>query len=209
MTLTMAHSSEPLAAYLNERIGHLHQAIRLREGDGATALATFIERYVALVPEFIEVFEDFLASAGISGEIKRQIATAQEFLHVPVDIRTSAEDLEAKMYQAYLAHRLLEELNDVLNAHYNCRVIPVDMTRSNLIVHHIIGEPFANKIDGAIQLLNDKLIASLRKDHALAEKLHTYTNTLSQDPSLRYPCLTESSNIRLLFKGQNSRVRLQ
>ena len=97
----------------------------------------------------------------------------------------------------------------MLNAHYNCRVIPVDMTRSNLIVHHIIGEPFANQIDGAIQLLNDKLIASLRKDHALAEKLHTYTNTLSQDPSLRYPCLTESSNIRLLFKGQNSRVRLQ
>ena len=88
MTLTMAHSSEPLAASLNERIGHLHQAIRSREGDGATALATFIERYVALVPEFIEVFEDFLASAGISGEIKRQIVTAQEFLQGTIRLRS-------------------------------------------------------------------------------------------------------------------------
>jgi hypothetical protein len=46
----------------------------------------------------------------------------------------------------YLAHRLLEELNDVLNASYHCPVIPEDMTRSNLIVHHIIGEPFANNM---------------------------------------------------------------
>ena len=32
------------------------------------------------------------------------------------------ESLEANMYQAYLAHRLLEELNDVLSANYNCPV---------------------------------------------------------------------------------------
>ena len=89
------------------------------------------------------------------------------------------------MYQAYLAHRLLEELNDALNAIYNCPVIPVDMTRSNLIVHHIIGEPFANQIDGAIQLLNDKLVKSIASDKDLQEKLTTYTDGLSSDPIMR------------------------
>ena len=43
------------------------------------------------------------------------------------------ESLEANMYQAYLAHRLLEELNDVLSVNYNCPVIPVNMTGQTLL----------------------------------------------------------------------------
>jgi hypothetical protein len=180
-------TSEFLIAYLNERVKHLHHSISLRENDGTAALATFIERYVALVPDFV---------------------TARDFLETPVEIVASEEGLEAQMYQAYLAHRLLEELNDTLKAIYDCPIIPVDMTRSNLIVHHIIGEPFANQIDGAIQLLNDKLLESINSDSAVQRKLKTYGKNLSSDPLMRYPCLTDSSNIRLLFKSQNTRVRL-
>ena len=201
-------NSEFLIAYLNERVQHLHESIRLRESDGTAALASFIKKYIELVPDLITAFEDFIAHAGVNGEIARQLTTAKEFLDVPMDIMTAEEGLEANMYQAYLAHRLLEELNDTLNAQYNCPVIPVNMTRSNLIVHHIIGEPFANQIDSAIQLLNDKLLASLKKNQSLSRKLQDYTSALGNDPSDRFPCLTESSNIRLLFKSQNSRVRL-
>ena len=82
------------------------------------------------------------------------------------------------------------------------------MTRSNLIVHHIIGEPFANQIDGAIQQLNDKLVSAI-KDEVVQRKLEDYASKLSNDPVTRYPCLTDASNIRPLFKSQNTRVRLQ
>jgi hypothetical protein len=201
-------TSEFLIDYLNHRVKHLHHSISLRENDGTAALATFIKRYVALVPDFVTAFDDFLSSAKISGEIARQVITARDFLKTPVEIVASEEGLEAQMYQAYLAHRLLEELNDTLKAIYECPIIPVDMTRSNLIVHHIIGEPFANQIDGAIQLLNDKLIDSINKDSSVQRKLQTYGKNLSSDPMMRYPCLTDSSNIRLLFKSQNTRVRL-
>ena len=203
-----AQTSEFLIAYLNERVKHLHHSINLRENDGTAALASFIERYVELVPDFIRAFEDFLSMADIGGEIARQVVTAKEFLDAPVEVVSDEENLEAHMYQAYLAHRLLEELNDVLNASYHCPVIPVDMTRSNLIVHHIIGEAFANQIDGAIQLLNDKLVKAINGDKVVQDKLQDYAGTLSNDPVTRYPCLTDSSNIRLLFKSQNSRVRL-
>ena len=99
---------------------------------------------------------------------------------------SAEERLEANMYQAYLAHRLLEELNDVLSANYNCPVIPVNMTRSNLIVHHIIGEPFANQIDGAIQavIINDKS----------GVKLFAYPQRY------RASLFDESSNIRCCLK---------
>ena len=199
---------EFLITYLNERVKHLHHCISLHENDGTAVLATFIERYMALAPDFVTAFNDFLNSANISGEIARQVITARDFIKVPVGIVSSEEGLEAQIYQAYLAHRLLEELNETLKAIYGCPIIPVDMTRSNLIVHHIIGEPFANQIDGAIQLLNDKLVAAINGDEAMQAKLHDYASTLSNDPVTRYPCLTDSSNIRLLFKSQNSRVRL-
>ena len=208
MLALSAQTNGFLVAYLNERVKHLHHSINLPENDGTAALASFIERYVELVPDFIRAFEDFLSMADVAGEIARQVVTAKEFLDAPVELVSSEESLEAHMYQAYLAHRLLEELNDVLNASYHCPVIPVDMTRSNLIVHHIIGEPFANQIDGAIQLLNDKLIVAINADGVMQTKLKSYAGTLSNDPITRYPCLTDSSNIRLLFKSQNSRVRL-
>lgn len=207
MLALSAHTSEFVATYFNERVANLHHAISLREDDGTVALASFIERYVELVPDFITAFEDFLSAADISGEIDQQVKAAQEFLDAPLEIISIEEGLEANMYQAYLAHRLLEELNDVLKISYSCPIIPVDMTRSNLIVHHIIGEPFANQIDGAVQLLNEKLISTIAKDASLEKKITNYLATLGNDPVTRYPCLTESSNIRLLFKSQNSRVR--
>ena len=73
-------TSEFLIAYLNERVAHLHHSISLRENDGTVALASFIERYVELVPDFITAFDDFLSSTGIGGEIARQVITARDFL---------------------------------------------------------------------------------------------------------------------------------
>ena len=196
---------EFLITYLNERVKHLHHSISLHENDGTAVLATFIERYMALAPDFVTAFNDFLNSANISGEIARQVITARDFIEVPVGIVSSEEGLEAQIYQAYLAHRLLEELNETLKAIYGCPIIPVDMTRSNLIVHHIIGEPFANQIDGAIQMLNVKLIESINNDSGMQKKLEAYSKNLSGDPLIHYPCLTDSSNIRLLFNSRNTK----
>jgi hypothetical protein len=207
MLALSAHTSEFVAAYFNERAANLHHSISLREDDGTAALASFIKHYVELAPDFITSFEDFLCSAEIIGEIDQQVKTAREFLDVPLEIISIEERLEANMYQAYLAHRVLEELNDVLKINYNCPIIPIDMTRSNLIVHHIIGEPFANQIDSAIQLLNKKLISAIARDASLERKISSYLATLGNNPVTRYPCLTESSSIRLLFTTQNSRLR--
>ena len=203
-----AQTTEFLTTYLNDRVKRLHRAISLREDDSTLALASFVERYVELAPEFITAFENFLAFTDINGEIAQQISTAKEFLESPASLVSPQEGLEANMYQAYLTHRLLEELNDLLFSHYNCSVIPVDMTRSNLIIHHLIGEPFANQIDNAIQLLSNKLAKSIQGDTTLSGKLQAYTNQLGTDPIDRHPCLTDSSQISLLFNSQNTRIRL-
>ena len=110
MLTLSARTSEFLAAYLYERVANLHHSISLRDDDGTVALASFIGRYVELAPDFITAFEDFLSAADIIGEIDQQVKTAREFLDVPLEIVSIEERLEAHMYQAYLAHRVLEEL---------------------------------------------------------------------------------------------------
>ena len=70
----------------------------MHENDGTAVLATFIERYMALAPDFVTAFNDFLNSANISGEIARQVITARDFIEVPVGIVSSEEGLEAQIY---------------------------------------------------------------------------------------------------------------
>ena len=195
---------EFLITYLNERVKHLHHSISLHENDGTAALATFIERYMALAPDFVTAFNDFLNSANISGEIARQVITARDFIEVPVGIVSSQEGLEAQIYKAYLAHRLLEELNDTLKAIYDCPIIPVDMTRSNLIVHHIIGEPFANQLDAAIQSLSDRLVRAIETDSVLQSELRVYCSSVNKQGMPNYPCLAEACHIYLVFNTEKS-----
>ena len=201
-------ANEFLSRFLGQRFDHLHHSIMVQGHDVPESLALFIERYVGLATDIVATLNNVIHSIGIGGEMAQQAATAQQFLDIPLTIVSRQQELESQMYQAYLAGRFVEELNDVVETQCGNPVIRVDITRSNLLVHHIIGEPFANQIDGAIQLLNDKLIDSINKDSAVQRKIKTYGKNLSSDPVMRYPCLTDSSSIRLLFKSQNTRVRL-
>jgi hypothetical protein len=54
-------------------------------------------------------------------------------------------------------------------------------------------------------MLNVKLIESINNDSGMQKKLEAYSNNLSSDPLIHYPCLTDSSNIRLLFNSQNTK----
>ena len=67
--------------------------------------------------------------------------------------------------EAYLAHRLVEEVNDRYVANGIAPLIPMDITRANLIVHQLLGDAFANKLDLAVEaavagLLPDDLFQS-------------------------------------------------
>ena len=197
-----------LATRLKERSTHLHHSIRVSDRNSCAALASFIARYVALAPDFVAAFETFLSAADIDGVMAQQIATAREFLDTPIRSTSSEQQLEAEMYQAYLAHRVMDELNDVLKASYGCPIMPLDMFRSNLIIHHIIGEPFANHLDQVIELLSGKLISALPNEPSIGFKIKSYLAGSRTGPATRLPCLTESSSIRLVMNDLNSQIRL-
>ena len=172
-------ANEFLSRFLGQRFDHLHHSIMVQGHDVPESLALFIERYVGLATDIVATLNNVIHSIGIGGEMAQQAATAQQFLDIPLTIVSRQQELESQMYQAYLAGRFVEELNDVVETQCGNPVIRVDITRSNLLVHHIIGEPFANQLDAAIQSLSDRLARSIKTDSMLRKKLRAYCNSLN------------------------------
>ncbi|MGB2053978.1 MAG: hypothetical protein ACPH58_04900 [Porticoccaceae bacterium] len=197
-------ANEFLSRFLGQRSDHLHHSIMVQGQDVPESLTLFIERYVGLAADIVATLNNVIHRIGIGGEMAQQAATAQQFLDIPLTIVSRQQELESQMYQAYLAGRFVEELNDVVETQCGNPVISVDITKSNLLVHHIIGEPFANQLDAAIQSLGDRLARSIETDSMLRKKLRAYCNSLNSEEIPSYSCLAETCHIHLVF---NSKAR--
>lgn len=199
-----------LSDFLAQRFNHLHRAIMVQGQDGPDgpdakeSLALFIERYVALAADIVATLNNVTNSIGINSEMAQQVAMAQQFVNIPVTIVSRVQGLESQMYQAYLACRLIEELNDVIHAHYGSPVISIDLTKSNVIVHHIIGEPLANQLDATIQSRSDRLACAIETDSALRRELDLYFSSLDKEVMPSYSCLAEACHIHLVFNTGKS-----
>lgn len=195
-------ASELLSGYLRERSNHLHQTVVLQDENGPECLALFIERYVDMANDVVITLDRLVEELGISGKVQDQITTAKGFLDIPATIVSRDQALEATMYQAYLAWRLVEELNDIVHVQCGKPIISLDVTTSNLIVHHIIGEPFANQLDDTIQNHIDRLARSVEKGFIVQNKLQTMSNNLNKVLESSHPSLAEVCNIRLALHSR-------
>jgi hypothetical protein len=94
----------------------------------------------------------------------------------PPEELNEVSGLPALMNEAFLAHRLFEEVNDTYIMRVGQPMIPFDMTMSNVIVHSLIGEPFANELEQVVMVAakgifgenkayegNDKFLAFMDK----------------------------------------------
>ena len=83
------------------------------------------------------------------------------FLHPPEDLERCSS-LEALLDEAFLAHRLLEEVNDHHVRQLGRALMPMDMTEANIIVHHLLGDEFAMRLEELVQFTASQL---LDKEH--------------------------------------------
>lgn len=192
-----------LRKIIESQIPMLHEAIRLPENNAADALLDFVLRYIGHVPNFIDAISGLTKEAGIYPYASIFINIAEDFFIKPPEVVSDHSGLEALLDEAYLAHRLIEEVNDRIIARYSIPLTPMDMTRANLIVHQLIGEPYANQLDFAvfysteIHLPDDKQIdgeafrryIDVHKDRGWGVELG------------RWPCLAEDLEIDINFSS--------
>lgn len=197
-----AHEQEArsghLARILSTQLDRLHPAIRLPDDDAQGVLARFVSAYIEQVPDVLDAAANVAREAGIEAQVKPVLKVAEQFFLQPPSMVEGHEGLDGLLDEAYLAHRLVEEVNDRYIAHLGEPLIPLDTTVANLIAHRLIGEPFANQLDEVVHHAVDGML-----DEAVFERasVQHYRDRL-HDPKVeaawkRWPCLSRQLGVEL------------
>jgi hypothetical protein len=195
-----------LAKQLDAQLERLHPAIRLPVEDAQGVLARFVAAYIAQVPELLDAADAVAADAGIQAQIKPVLKIAEEYFLQPPALLNGHDGLDGLLDEAYLAHRLVEEMNDLYIGQFGQPLIPMDTTVANLIAHQLIGEAFANQLDDAVHQTVEGMLNPGRFDPAL---LQAYREQLD-DPQViaawqSWPCLSRHLGVELAL-GQEQWV---
>ena len=200
--ITRAHQHEAetgqLKQQLAQQLPHLHPAIQLPEQDAQGVLTRFVSAYIDQVPEVLEAAHDVAREAGIESQIKPVLMIAEAYFVTPPTILEGHVGLDSLLDEAYLAHRLVEEVNDVYIKHFQQPLIPLDTTVANLIAHQLIGESFANQLDEVVHHSVDNL---LNEESFALESVEAYLEKLSSPDTgaawKRWPCLSRQLGVGL------------
>jgi hypothetical protein len=196
-------STHLLITQLENNSSRLHTSIRLPKENSSQILVRFITRYIQHVPDFIDAIDEVSNQAGITHQTTPLLDIARNYFFQPPTLIQDHKGLNALMDEAYLAHRLIEEINDYIISLCGIPLTPMDMTRANLIIHHLIGEPFANELDNTVRHSVKKVIQ--HKENFQTDAFNHYIEEHKQrgwqQELTRWPCLAEDLSIALDFSN--------
>lgn len=187
-----------LLRQLETLLPHLHPAIHLPERDAKGVLNRFVTAYIDLVPDLLDAAYEVSVEAGIEGQIKPVLKIAEHFFTAPPAIMQGHEGLDSLLDEAYLAHRLVEEVNDLYIKHFGQPLIPSNTTVASVIAHQLIGETFANQLDEAVHHALDEL---LDEESFALDSVEAYRKRLSSPDTeaawKRWPSLARQLGVGL------------
>ena len=188
-----------LSRHLSVQLPHLHPSILLPEIDANGVMSRFVSAYIEQVPDLLDAANEVAREAGIESQIKPVLKIAEQFfLQPPAVVLEHHQGLDGLLDEAYLAHRLVEEVNDLYITHFGQPLIPLDTTLANVIAHQLIGECFANQLDEVAHhaldnMLNDESFA-LEAVEAYRERLKSPDTEAAWK---RWPCLSKQLGVGL------------
>jgi hypothetical protein len=147
-----------LQRHLKYHIENLPDRIKIQKEDELGSLQNFAMEYIHHVPDFLEALKQASESAGIENHVFPFLKIAEDFFTKTTILPNDHIGLMALMDEAYLAHRLFEEVNDRYIARVGMPLIPWDMTLANVVAHQLVGEDLANKLDARVQRTVTKMM---------------------------------------------------
>lgn len=137
---------------MKEKVTRLPASIVVGGSNPATSLFQFAIEYIEMAPRLIECVDACAQEAGIRELFKPFIAGAAQYFTQPSVLLVQYDGLDGLLIRAYMCHRLMEEMHDNNRSIRASELIDLEATRANLLVHELIGEPFANELDDAITI---------------------------------------------------------
>lgn len=194
-------NTHALQTYIESQLPQMHRVINFPDDKAGITMIDFVTRYIEHVPDFVEALTELTESSGIHSCAQGLLAIAQGYFVKPPELVNDHKGLHALIDEAYLAHRLMEEVNDRVMMKYGVPLVPMDMTVSNLIVHNLLGDDFANDLDTAVHYSVEALF---KTDTFIDEpQFNRYVESHKRDgwdkDLERWPCLAGDSCITLNF----------
>ena len=174
------HDSNALRSRLEQQLPLLRTKLVLPEHEPLDALMAFIFGYVKSVPGCLRLVTVVSKRLGFFEYAAPFLHMAEDYFLQPPQELPCDEGLEALLDEAFLAHRLLEEINDHHIRHLQRPLLPVDMTEANTIVHHLLGDALANRLEQLVQFTASQL---LRREHVW-EQVRALTGAGGAPPPL-------------------------
>ena len=151
-----------LANLIGHRLHDISRIVRLPDHEPVARLCEYVIDYISYLPTLLSDLDDAAHITGMTAVTGPVIRAAQQFLLMPPAELEKETGLIALMDEAYLAFRLLEEVNESCIHRIGQPLIPLDMCLSNVIIHTLIGEPFANQLDAMVELRVERLFEKRR-----------------------------------------------
>lgn len=185
-----------LEKYLAAKLPNLHRHILLQEND-AKCLTAFVTEYIEHVPSMLDAIRELTQNVGIYSDIEKIINIIEAFFTLPLDQEEHPFGLYELIDEAYFAHRIVEEMNEQIMEKVGAPLIPLDVMLSNVVMHDILGDEFANTLERAVTFSLESLfdIDALTKNEDFLRFAKKYQQNSREVK--KWPCLAESSSISL------------
>ncbi len=195
----LEEQNQALRDFVVAKLPKLHHLVSLPKDDPETGLVGFVTRYIQHVPDFIEALQELTQDAGIYDYAERFLAMAEDYFINPLEIVSEHSGMHQLIDDAYLAHRLIEEINDRVAMTHGVPLVPMDMTMSNIIVHELLGEDFANQLDLAVHYAIEAFFNS--EEFANNPSFQKYVKMRKengwQDALDKWPCLAGDTAVSI------------
>lgn len=186
-----------LRARIEQQLPALRLKLLLPEQEPVEALMSFITSYVESVPSCLRLVTAVSKRLGFFDYAAPFLHLAEDYFLQPPGELPQDGGLEALLDEAFLAHRLLEEVNDHHIRHLQRPLLPLDMTEANIIVHHLLGDEFATRLEQLVQFTAAQL---LHREHVWDRVRNLPGTREAATPLVSSETLTDS--------GQKIRLRL-
>jgi hypothetical protein len=156
--LAKERETHQFRARIEQQLPQLQEKLVLPEDAPVAALMDFITGYVESVPGCLQLVTAVSKRLGFFDYAAPFLHLAEDYFLQPPDELPHDGGLEAILDEAFLALRLLEEVNDHHIRHLQRPLLPVDMTEANIIVHHLLGDDFATRMEQLVQFTAAQLL---------------------------------------------------
>ncbi len=128
---------------LHWKVNHIQRAVPIAAEQATAHLMTFVLAYIEHVPSMVDALGDAAEASACLRQVAPLINLVEDIFIYGSNRSSEERDLEELLSQAYLAHRLVEELNTHFVQAQGGVLASIDMASADLIAAHLIGEMIA------------------------------------------------------------------